>query len=443
MLRVYQEHPEFDAYTLFDTRTGRLTTIDEKAFLHYLPSRYRHLNRPASQPIMRIDTDHATVFTGPTYETHTRFPRRIYFQITRKCNLCCPYCFIKASRDAPHVPTSAIMDVATYFGQNGLMEVRLTGGEPTIHPDFFAIVQKFQEQGVYVSIATNGVLDQQTLEKLAELDNIWLICSVDGNKEVHNKYRPNTFDRIMNNLRYLKDKNPSLRIRLTTVLTRENRKQMYDLGKICQSVGAESITVIPLRPQVRDDAAKELMVTAGEFKQVIEDLVEAKQKLGIRFTTTIETEYADKIYKDPVFRKRSSCAAGREGTNLDYDPRTNHFIVYGCSYSPATDLYADERIRKPFLGGSFPIDHVEDFLPIWLDDSAWTLFRDLSLKADDCLQCYYYHSHYCVGSCPIQNLDYSKINVNEDMLIQLKQQILKTTEWYCYKKVLNGIHART
>lgn len=432
MLKLYKEHPEFDEFTKFDTETGKLTAITEEEFKGFLPADFEE--KP--DPIQRIETDDATIFTGETPETHTRFPRRIYFQITRYCNLECPTCFIKAGKDGAHVPTDAVMDIAEFMGKNGLIEARLTGGEPTLHPDFFDILHKFQEQDTYVSVATNGVMSQRTLDALCEENNLWVICSIDGNRETHNRYRPDTFDRIVRNLRYLKSRNPATRLRLTTVLTRENKGQMYELGELTKSLGAESITVIPLRPQVRDPRIKYDMITAEEFREVIEDLVRAKEELGIRVTTTIETEYKKQIYADPVFRKRSSCAAGREGTNLDYDAEREEFVVYGCSYSPAVDLRADPKVRKPFLAGIFPIQDISRFLDIWRDESAWTIFRDLSLKSEDCNACEYFTKHQCVGSCPIQNLDYSSLDINRDMLAQLREQIQHTSEWYCYKRVV-------
>lgn len=432
MLKLYRESPEFYEFSQFDTKAGRLLAISEEEFKSFLPDNFK-IN---SNPIQRIEGKGATLFLGETPKTHTRFPRRIYFQITRNCNLKCPTCFIKAEKGGKHIPTPAIMEIATFMGQNGLMEVRLTGGEPTTHPDFFKILHKFQEENVYVSVATNGVLNQKTLNALCDEKNLWIICSVDGNRETHNRYRPDTFDIIIKNLKYLKNKNPSIRLRLTTVLTRENRKQMYELGVICKSVGAESITIIPLRPQVRDSRMIEEMITGKEFKQVIESLIEAKEKLGIRVTTTIETDYKKEIYTDPVFRKHSSCAAGREGTNLDYDAERNEFLVYGCSYAPVSDLKAEPVVRKSFLAGTFSPDNIFTFLDIWRDDEAWAIFRDLSLKSDDCINCEYFIKHQCVGSCPIQNIDYSSININKDLLEQLKDQMCHTSEWYCYKKIV-------
>jgi MoaA/NifB/PqqE/SkfB family radical SAM enzyme len=435
MLKLYREYFEFDEFTLFDDETGQLIAIDKNDFIKYFP-KGDDLEITGSEYIKKITFDNAEIFLGETPITHTRFPRRIYFQITRQCNLECPACFIKAGADGKHVPTKAVMDMAEFMGKNGLIEVRLTGGEPTLHPDFIQILQKFRSENVYVSVATNGLLNQKTLHALSDEKNLWIICSIDGNRDMHNKYRSGSYDKIVENLRYLKSKNPSIRLRLTTVLTKENKGQMYELGELTKSLCAESITIIPLRPQVRDSRIKSDMVTAEEFRWVIEELVRAKEALGIKVTTTIETDYKKQIYQDPVFRKRFACAAGREGTNIDYDAENERFVVYGCSYSPAVDFEADYAIRKPFVAGTFSIHNVSQFLDIWRDELAWTIFRDTSIKSEDCFDCEYLKNHQCVGSCPIQNLDYNTLDIDRDVMEQLKVQIKGTAEWYCYKKIL-------
>jgi MoaA/NifB/PqqE/SkfB family radical SAM enzyme len=427
VIRLYREHPEFGELTSFDPTTGRLDSLTAEQYQKLVKG-----CSTATTGIRRLETGECTVFTGETPATRTRFPRRIYFQITRSCNLCCSYCYIRANRDQPHVPLAAALEMAAFLGHKGLMEVRLTGGEPTNHPDFLEILDAFLAAGVYVSVSTNGMVSRDTLDGLANRENTWVICSVDGNRDTHNRYRPGSFDTIMKNLSYLRNRNPKLRLRLTTVLTRHNKNQVRDLGEMTRSLGAESLTIIPLRPQVRDAAARQEMVTATELRQVIEDMVQVMDELGVRMTTTLATDLEDRIHKDPVVRKRSSCAAGREATNLDYDARQGRFLLYGCSYSPASDLDADPAIRAPFLAGSFATDRIADLLPIWRDDKRWAIYRDSAFKSPECLGCEYYIRHQCVGSCPIQNVDYASIDASEDVLAQLKVQLEQTGEWYCY-----------
>ena len=446
MKKLYHEHPVFDEYAAFDTETGRLEKIPEPTFRR-APATFRNAETEAS--IQRWDGPGVATFSGAdgseNSPTHTRFPRRVYFQITRKCNLACAYCYLKCSRELPHVPTPHVLNMARYLGTNGLMEVRLTGGEPTTHPDFLPIVDAFRENNVYVSVATNGVFERPVLDALANRRNLWVICSVDGGREIHNRFRPGTFDMIVANLRRLKEKNPEIRLRLTTVLCRANRADIPELGQLAKSLEAESITFIPLRPQVRTSDILEQMLTAREFGEAVKEIADTGDRLGVRVTTTIETSYARKIWADPVVRKRFACAAGREATNLDYHARRGTFLLYGCSYSPAPDIDAPAQIRAPFLAGEFPADDPTAFFDIWRDDERWRIFRDASLKPPECNACEYYQSNACVGSCPIQNVDLNKLDLTADIQAQLREQLLHTSEWYCYKRVLGpeGIFRRT
>ena len=436
-MRYYEESPVFDAYTRFDTATGRLTAVSSGEFFKVL-STTGHRAVGTAAGIDRYDAGSVTVFRGETSPSRTRFPRRVYFQITRNCNLQCPYCFLKARGGLPHVPTEAALDAATFLGCNGLTEVRLTGGEPTTHPDFFRILDAFRERGVYVSVATNGVLNRRTLDALAERQHLWVICSLDGKQQTHNAYRPGTFARILTNLKYLKRKQPDLRLRLTSVLTRRNKEEIRDLAEAARVVDAESVTVIPLRPQLRDPAIQADMITASEFRRVLEQISRVTRELGVRMTTTLATDYEAAIYQDPIVRKRGACAAGREATNLDYDADRECFIVYGCSYSPASDLEAPRAIRRPFLAGEFARHQIDDFLKIWQDDTAWAIYRDPGFKAAECRACTYFQQQQCVGSCPIQNVDYSMLDSDADVLDQLKRQLSQTAEWYCYQRILQA-----
>jgi MoaA/NifB/PqqE/SkfB family radical SAM enzyme len=417
MLRYYRETDEFNGHNKFDTITGELVKIREEDY--NIAKKKDHLNN-------------AEFFDGNLSNHHVHFPRRVYFQITRKCNLDCPYCFIKASKDSPHLDFDVILNLAAYLGKNGLMEVRLTGGEPTIHPDFCRIVEAFHKSNVYVSIATNGMWSASIKEFFKSIPNLWLIVSIDGEKEIHNKYRRNSFDKIISNIKEVTNCNPGIKIRINTVLTKENIKDLEYLCKLTLELKAESITFIPLRPQVRNLKMREQMLSSQQFKEVLIELTNYKKKYNINFTTTLETEYKQNITPDKIFTKRSSCAAGREGTNLDFNASEKKILVYGCSYTPASDLDVPFQIRKAFQAGEFGYDQIEKFFEIWDNDANWEIYRNLDIKSEKCLACDELGKR-CTGSCPIQNLNVDDLCLENDIIEQLKYQIIHTSEWYCYK----------
>ena len=55
MLKLYKEHLEFDEFTRFDTKTGKLVAISENEFKSFLPEGFQE--KPVTeQPIQRIET---------------------------------------------------------------------------------------------------------------------------------------------------------------------------------------------------------------------------------------------------------------------------------------------------------------------------------------------------------------------------------------------------
>lgn len=100
------------------------------------------------------------------------FGRNIHYlriSITDACNLRCIYCMPENMVFRPReelMNTDEILRLTGIFARMGVDKVRLTGGEPTVHPEILQIVSGIHATpGIRsVSITTNGVL----LEKLAE-----------------------------------------------------------------------------------------------------------------------------------------------------------------------------------------------------------------------------------------------------------------------------------
>jgi MoaA/NifB/PqqE/SkfB family radical SAM enzyme len=418
MLRIYRENIEFNEYTLFDTDNGELSIIDEEYY----------------EKLVSSQNNRIEIFHSENILNRTRFPRRIYFQITHKCNLLCSYCFIKANTIDSHLPFDIIKNIAKFTGSNGLMEVRLSGGEPTLHPNFIDIYNEFRKNNVYVSVATNCLWSKSIKEFLFSRDDLWIIASLDGNEESHNKNRNNSYSLVLENLFELRKNNPKARIRLNMVLTKDSYKQLENISKLANELNAENISLLPLRPEVRNEEMLNFMLSAMEFKEVIKEMIVLKKIYKINFTTALPTEFFGDISKDKIFTKKTSCAAGREGTNLDFDLKSQELLLYGCSTCPASDINAPEVIKRPFLAGRFSFDKIETIREIWEDDLKWKVFRDNSIKSYKCKSCEELGKR-CTGSCPIQNINWKLISLKKDISTQIEDQIKKSTEWYCYKNI--------
>ncbi|MCR4404988.1 MAG: radical SAM protein [Candidatus Acetothermia bacterium] len=91
-------------------------------------------------------------------------------EITRRCNLHCPYCDqAKSDRD---MPVAQFIELLGELAEEGLEAVALGGGEPTLHPDLPALLEATHDRGLRAGLTTNardpemvmGLADARLLE---------------------------------------------------------------------------------------------------------------------------------------------------------------------------------------------------------------------------------------------------------------------------------------
>lgn len=95
-------------------------------------------------------------------------------EITQNCNLTCPMCFASSAPGGQHLSVAecqaAIDALVRAEGQPEVLQ--LSGGEPTIHPQFFEVLEYACRQPIdYVLINTNGIRlarDKAFVERIAE-----------------------------------------------------------------------------------------------------------------------------------------------------------------------------------------------------------------------------------------------------------------------------------
>ena len=85
----------------------------------------------------------------------------VWFQLTGTlCNLACRHCFITCGPQEERVPMMSTPGVLAFLDeaeQLGVREYYFTGGEPMMHPDFWALCEAALARGP-LTVLTNGVL---------------------------------------------------------------------------------------------------------------------------------------------------------------------------------------------------------------------------------------------------------------------------------------------
>jgi MoaA/NifB/PqqE/SkfB family radical SAM enzyme len=83
--------------------------------------------------------------------------KKKWIRLTRKCNNCCLFCLDKDAQDGSNVSFRSIQTELLKGIKAGAYRVVLSGGDPTLHPDFTKIVAKAKEMGYrHIQCVTNG-----------------------------------------------------------------------------------------------------------------------------------------------------------------------------------------------------------------------------------------------------------------------------------------------
>lgn len=130
--------------------------------------------RPGDRPLMaQTRTEAGCPFDCGLCPDHEQHSCLAIVEINQACNLACPVCFANASDvHGSHRSLATIerMLDALVASEGEPDLVQLSGGEPTIHPDFFAILDAVKRRPIrHVMINTNGVRIAQDPDFVARL----------------------------------------------------------------------------------------------------------------------------------------------------------------------------------------------------------------------------------------------------------------------------------
>ncbi|MBN1232999.1 MAG: radical SAM protein [Candidatus Coatesbacteria bacterium] len=312
-------------------------------------------------------------------------PYLVVFDMLYACNLSCPFCW--QGRTEANKPDGAIKGFLR-FNELKLIADKisgfsprcyLTGGEPLLHPDIISFISYLTAKNLYVSLNTNGVLLHESAESIIKAELTRLIISLDGTKEVQDKLRGESFDRIGQGIekiiRFKKDSLkslPSVRINLT--LNKDNISDLPDFLKLMKNWGLNELKIqhnmfstnIDIEKQkninrnvyespymgISYDPEGELL-DRGQLKELMERLEELSSKSGIDITyfPLIEKNLIDEYYTYPPSDEKFSKKCLAPWQRVRVLPNAQLSPCLGIEMgnileSDFTDIWNGEKYRK-------------------------------------------------------------------------------------------------
>jgi len=240
----------------------------------------------------------------------------VSLELTYHCNLDCFYCY--NDREKPGQPLS-LQQYETLLEDMAEMQVlhlMLTGGEPMVHPDFYAIGRKAKSLGFVTRLRTNGHgLNRKQAERLRdEVDPIAVEVSLHGaTSDVHDRQTrvAGSFDQLVANLQTAKE--VGLRCSVVSTPTAWNEHQIECMYALCDSLGVPLRFQGPVSPRDNGDLTPLQIQPSDKAWRAISTV---KQSKRVRSPVVIASDYPEEPIAEPT-ATAATCSVGTTGVDID------------------------------------------------------------------------------------------------------------------------------
>ncbi len=297
-------------------------------------------------------------------------PLALLAELTHRCPLQCPYCAnpLEMERAAGELDTAGWLRVLDEAAALGVLQVHLSGGEPTARKDLLQIVQRAAERCLYSNLITSGVtLDASSLAKLAAagLDHVQLSFqdSEAGGADRIGGYRGGharklAVARLINEA--------GLPLTANFVVHRQNLERLPDMLALGEALGASRIEIAHVQYYgwaLVNRAA--LMPT----RRQLEDATAAVEAARLRLRGRITIDY---VVPDYYAARPKACMGGWAQRIINITPA-----------GLALPCHAAETLP----GFVFPSVRTASLAAIWREDPGFVRFRGTAWMPEPCRSC--------------------------------------------------------
>ena len=286
-----------DDYILLDVNSGAVHMIDEATFK--ILDDFNGLNDaeilskyPAADTKEILDELHELIDAGELFAPEIDVPptfaargvvKSLCLMVAQDCNLRCKYCFGDGGSFGHRAVMSEEIGRAAvdFIIKNSKLrkhcEIDFFGGEPLINFRTVKAVteyvrQRERETGKIfkLTLTTNGILLDEKISAWLNENNISLVLSLDGRKEIHDAMRPDisgrgSYDRVLKNFKRFVDSRGGNNYYLRGTYTKRNLDFTADI----LSVHDAGFDILSVEPVVLKDSP--LALTEEDLPRIFEE----------------------------------------------------------------------------------------------------------------------------------------------------------------------------
>jgi len=243
-------------------------------------------------------------------------PQAVTMLLTNDCNLACSYCF-ESNKGKDYMSKEMALDIlkATYNPVDpmaGIFTLNMFGGEPLMNWDTFkAVCDYVLENNLKIRITATTNLTLLTDEMIDYIDelSIPVLVSVDGIKEVHDKHRCNSFDKVIENMKKLIDRDLGYLIEARMTVAPDTAKYMYESVKMLVDLGINNIANVPASDLEWD--AQSIQDYKDNYEKILDMYIDIlNDETNKRNISLYKVDQALNLALEPIKEDTSMCNIG-------------------------------------------------------------------------------------------------------------------------------------
>ena len=314
------------------------------------------------------------------------YPLMFFLDLTECCNLRCWFCYNESASRRNMAKFNTIINILKIMSDAGCKEVIYLGGEPTLHPRLFDILDYAEGLGMRQGLVSNGqIIDYNFAKKLSKFKNIEIGISIHSNDEIiQNKIAGNinSFNKIDKAIDCLEMH--GIHWYSQTSLIIDNFQYLSSLREYLLNKGRP--TRMDLSRMVVGCKASEGFLSASDYEVVFQE-INSMDTVSL----PVRIEAFPRCWLKMISQKH----------NLDYDKIKK--AVRPCyAWTAQLSIDIEGNVRLCPTGGKVAGNILQEGIDgIWKKNKIIQEFQSFGWQNKACLECSDFV--YCVGACKMSN----------------------------------------
>ncbi|MCC6021317.1 MAG: radical SAM protein [Thermoproteaceae archaeon] len=227
---------------------------------------------------------------GVTTPQRLPAPFFVVWNFTNACNLRCAHCYQNAGAPLRNeLSLGEKLRVVRELDETGVAAIALSGGEPTIHDDFWPVLAEINRRGLYSAVATNGIAfaSMEFALRARKAGLRYVEISVDAaSPEVHDKFR-GVRGAWLKAIRGLENAvRAGLNAALAFTVTRQNVHEADKVLDLAQEIGVRRVVFFNFVPVGRARQNAQLDLSPEEREEFLRHIYVEMRRRKIEIIST-------------------------------------------------------------------------------------------------------------------------------------------------------------